>query len=950
MTNIPELLNAAHRAFLAAVERAIPAQRLITDPTRTLAYGTDASFYRLIPQIVVRVESEAEVQILMREATRHGVALTFRAAGTSLSGQSVSDSVLVMLGDNWTAQRVVDAGERIVLQPGVIGQRANDTLKPYGRKIGPDPASIASAKIGGIAANNSSGMCCGTVHNSYHTLDAIRVVLADGTVLDTADECSLAAFRASHAGLLLGLEELASRLRADPALEETVRRKYRLKNTTGYGINALLDFSDPVQMLAHLMIGSEGTLGFISSVTYRTVVEHPHKASALALFDDLDGCCRAVTALREQALCSAVELIDAKSIRAVQDSPGMPEFLAGDLTPSAAALLIETRAASGFGLAAQASDIAALLDAHGAVANTGFSSDPALTAQYWQVRAGLFPAVGAVRATGTTVVIEDVAFPIERLAEGVRRLTALFDRFGYSEALVFGHALEGNLHFVFTPSFDSDEEVARYSGLMDAVNDLVAVEFGGSLKAEHGTGRNVAPFVRLEWGDAGYALMQGIKALLDPAGILNPDVILSADPDIHLKHLKAMPAADPLVDRCTECGFCEPVCPSQGLSLTPRQRIVVWRAISALRRSEADPERLRAMETRYRYAGIETCATTGMCQTRCPVSINAGALMKKLQDPATHPRASTWIATHMAGATALARGGLAAWRTGRRLLGEDAMRGMNRLATRVAPTIPIVPVRLPAPAHPLTVPQASSDAAPRVVFYASCVNRTLADGRSDGDSAAHHALNLLRKAGYQVVLPSDQSSLCCGQPFDSKNADEASGRSLTATAAALREASENGRLPVYVDNSPCALRLIEAQRNGALDAGLQLFDSATFLSRFVASRLSYPRRAGHVALHLPCSTRKMKTDAALLELARRCAHEVTVPDIACCGFAGDKGFTTPELNANSLRHLAETVKGCESGVTSSRTCQIGLSVHGGIDYRSIEALLDAASEPATVPA
>jgi len=313
--------------FLTGARRLIPPERLFDDPLSTLAFGTDASFYRLIPKLVVRVESEAEVVRLLHLATRHKVPVTFRAAGTSLSGQAISDSVLIVLGDYWNGREIRDGGNQIRLQPGVIGAQANAVLAPLGRKIGPDPASINACKIGGIVANNASGMCCGTAQNSYQTLAGMRLVLADGTVLDSEDERGVAAFRQSHGALLEQLAELGRETRANTALAERIRHKYRLKNTTGLSLNALVDFDDPLDILTHLMVGSEGTLGFISSVTYNTVPEYPHKASALIVFPDVDTCCRAVPVLKQQPV-AAVELLDRRSLRSVQDQPGLPGWVA----------------------------------------------------------------------------------------------------------------------------------------------------------------------------------------------------------------------------------------------------------------------------------------------------------------------------------------------------------------------------------------------------------------------------------------------------------------------------------------------------------------------------------------------------------------------------------------------------------------------------------------------
>lgn len=467
-------------AFLRDAERLIPAERRFDDPTSTLAFGTDASFYRLIPKLVVRVESEDEVVGLIKLAQRERVPITFRAAGTSLSGQAISDSVLIVLGDNWNGREVRGQGEQIRLQPGVIGAQANAWLAPFGRKIGPDPASINACKIGGIVANNASGMCCGTAQNTYHTLAGLRLVLADGTCLDSEDPASVAAFQNSHAPLLDALARLGRETRANTALAERIRHKYRLKNTTGLSLNALVDFDQPLDILQHLLVGSEGTLGFISAVTYDTVPDHPHKASALLVFPSVESCCRAVPILKRQPV-SAVELLDRRSLRSVQDMAGMPVWVKG-LSANACALLIESRAASQTLLHEQMHQVMASIAEFPLEQQVDFSEDPVVYNQLWKIRKDTFPAVGAVRQTGTTVIIEDVTFPVEQLAEGVNRLIQLFDQHRYDEAIIFGHALEGNLHFVFTQGFNSAEEVARYQAFMDDVAQLVAVEFGGSLR------------------------------------------------------------------------------------------------------------------------------------------------------------------------------------------------------------------------------------------------------------------------------------------------------------------------------------------------------------------------------------------------------------------------------------------------------------------------------------
>lgn len=924
-------------AFLAAAERLIPRERRFDDPLSTLAFGTDASFYRLIPKLVVRVERELEVVELLKLAAEYRVPVTFRAAGTSLSGQAITDSVLIVLGDGWDGRQVLDDGARIRLQPGVIGAAANAVLAPLARKIGPDPASINAAKIGGILANNSSGMCCGTAQNSYHTLSGLRLVLADGTVLDSEDAASVAAFRESHAVLLGQLAELGRQTRANTELAAKIRHKYRLKNTTGLSLNALVDFDEPLDILSHLMVGSEGTLGFISAVTYHTVPEHPHKASALLVFPDVETCCRAVPVLKQQPV-SAVELLDRRSLRSVENMKGMPAWVR-ELSDGACALLVESRAASASLLGEQIAQIMAAVAEFPREKQVDFSSDPAVYNQLWKIRKDTFPAVGAVRRTGTTVIIEDVTFPVEALAEGVNRLLELFDKHGYSEAIIFGHALEGNLHFVFTQGFDSEPEKARYAAFMQDVAQLVAVEFGGALKAEHGTGRNMAPFVELEWGHDAYQLMWAIKRLLDPLGILNPDVVLSEDPELHLKNLKPLPAANEIVDKCIECGFCEPVCPSRGLTLTPRQRIVIWRDIQARKRAGIDT---RELEAAYQHQGIDSCAATGLCAQRCPVGINTGDLVRELRGTqASHNGSADWLAGHFASALKGARFGLLAADTARRLLGAPRLaRWAQNLHQQLG--TPLWTAAMPQPVQPIRWIAPSTASKPRVVYLPACVSRAMGPAFSDVEQSSlfDKTRALLEKAGFEVVLPEGLDNLCCGQPFTSKGYAVQGEAKRDELFAALRNASRGGQDPIYCDTSPCTLRLVQ----GNADARLKLYDPVKFIREHLLERLDITPQDKPVAVHVTCSTQHLGEAEHLIAIVRQCAREVVIPEgIHCCGFAGDKGFNLPELNAHALRSLKDAVQHCEEGISTSRTCEIGLSHHGGIDYHSLVYLLDRVS-------
>ena len=925
----------------------IPAPRLITDPLRLLTWGTDASFYRLVPKIAVVVASEAELVRLLAACARLATPVTFRAAGTSLSGQAVSDSVLILLSDDWRGCTPGEEGMTIALQPGVIGAVANRRLAAFGRKIGPDPASIDTAMIGGIAANNSSGMCCGTAQNSYRTLAGLRVVLADGTVLDTRDAQSRAAFGQRRPDLVAALDELGRATRANPALAGRIRHKFRLKNTTGFSVNALVDFTDPIDILAHLMIGSEGTLGFISEITYRTVPEYANKASALILFDELETACRAVSLLASEPV-AAVELADRAALRSVEGKPGLPDSLAR-VGPNGAALLVETRAADPERLALSIRAIEAALAGIETYEPVRFSTDPQECARYWNVRKGMFPSVGAMRAVGTTVIIEDVAFPVARLAEATLDLQRLLAHHGYPEAIIFGHALEGNLHFVFTQDFNTQVAIDRYRAFMDALCRMVVEKYDGSLKAEHGTGRNVAPFVELEWGAEAYALMHAIKRLLDPAGLLNPGVLLSDDPLAHLKHLKPLPACDPLVDKCIECGFCEPKCPSRGLTLSPRQRIVGWREITRLEQDERTRPQARPLRDQYDYEGIDTCAACGLCATACPVGIETGLLIKALRGRRAGPvarRVAETVADHYGVVTAGVRVGLGVADFVHGIVGTRALRGaLDGMRAFSGGRLPKWSPTLARPVHFRPGCKiASPDSTNALVYFPSCAARNMGAqrGHEVPDSLPATAERLFAKAGFDVIYPDRLAELCCGQPFESKGLNAAADRKASELEQALRAASDGGRLPIVFDTSPCSYRM-----KRYLAGRLTVQDSIEFIHDTVVPRVALVRAAGPVAIHPVCSVRKMGLVDKLTGVAHQCSEQVvTVDDVLCCGFAGDKGFSRPELNEHALRHLRPAIPaGCHTGYSTSRTCEIGLSDAADIPYQSIIYLVDACARP-----
>ena len=936
------MLKNKYQEYYQIIAQRIDAKRIFTDKASTLAYGTDASFYRLIPQMIIQSESVEEVSFLLKEANKLGLSVTFRAAGTSLSGQAITDSILILAGHFWTQHQILDEGKRIRLQPGIIGAQANRLLKPYGRKIGPDPASINAAMIGGIAANNASGMCCGTAQNSYKTLHSLKILFYDGFLLDTADQESIELFKRHHAAIYQGIDELAKATKENEALAQRIRDKFKMKNTTGYSINALVDYDDPIDIIAHLMIGSEGTLGMITEITYNTVEDPPYKACALIIYDSLEHACSAVSALKA-APVAAVELMDRASLRSVENMEGVPNYLP-ELSPNAAALLVETRSMHKGCMEKKVKEIRKIIDHIPTERPYIFTDDPAKFSKYWKIRKGLFPSVGAMRNIGTSVIIEDVTFPVAQLVNATLDLQALFRKYAYHEAVIFGHALEGNLHFVFTQDFSTEEEVTRYDNFMVELADLVVDKYDGALKAEHGTGRNMAPFVEKEWGEEAYELMCAIKDIFDPRQIINPGVIINDDAKLHLKNLKPLPAVDEIVDTCIECGFCESSCLSHSFTYSPRQRIVLLREASRLKSIGKDEEATRLLKEAD-YGIDKTCSADGLCSLACPVDINTGAFIKKMRKQKNGDNKWAEKAANNVSSTAkLLRTGLSIGHATSKLFGDNIMdkiasnsTGILGQKTHWSPDMP------KAMSTKKLSSLSSKEDALKVVYFTTCINRIMgaAKDADNKESVFYKTMNILAKANCEVIFPENLEDQCCGLAFSSQGFDSSAKVVLQRLKNSLLLASEGGKYPIVFDMSPCLLQAKE----GLNDLGLKLYDLTDFTTTFLIDRLEFTPIDEPVAVFSVCSLKKMGIADQLVKIAKLCSTQVYQTETNCCGFAGNKGFTHPELNAFGLRDLdAQIPEGVKYGYATSRTCEIGLSTHSKAKFLSIVNLIDRATQ------
>ena len=919
-------------------------RKTYTDLLTRLAKGTDASLYRLVPERVEVVNDEESIRQILSECRAARKPLTFKGGGTSLSGQTITDSVLVEIGLDFGKSSISPDGKLATFPCSITGEHANLLLKRYGRKIGPSPASIKSARIGGIVSNNASGSSYGITYNSYHTIRSMRIILADGFLLNTASPENRKIFTETHWTLVEGIKALRKKVLDNPAIATRIRHKYELKNTCGYGVNSLIDFEDPVDIIMHLMIGSEGTLGFISEVTFETVPDLKYKATAMIYYPSVREASRAILPLRKCSV-SAAELMDRNALRAVENEPGMPEVLK-TLPDEAVALLIDTSADDKELLQKQCDEIERLLSGIPTLYPVSFTTDPKLYATYWRVRSGLFTSAAAGRPKGTVSIIEDIAFRGEILGEALTDIRDLLVRYQYPDAVMWGHLLDGNVHFTVFPDINHPEGVDNYAAFMEELVDTV-LRHDGSLKAEHGTGRNMAPFVCQEWGEEIYGMMKDIKQLFDPWHILNPGVIINNNPLIFIRNLKEIPIANELIDKCIECGFCEIQCPSRNLTLTPRQRIVAYRELSNLA-AWKDTFALRYAEIKegFQYSGNETCATDGLCGTTCPVGINTGLLIKELRWQENSERAdkiASYIVRNFSKTTHTVRRLLGVPHGIAKLTGYSFMEFVTRSLFKLSGhKFPLWTRYTPSGNRQKKYRSDRPEAGqPTVVYFPSCITRTMgpsADYREKA-SVTEKTIELLHRAGYAILYPDDLSRLCCGMAFSSKGFRSQAAEKEKELQAALLAVSDNGRIPILCDMSPCLLHMRET-----LNKSLHLYEPVEFIHDFLLDKLVFTKLPLTVAVHSTCSTTKMGISEKLSKVASRCAEKVVTPmEVTCCGWAGDRGFFYPELNASALRRLPSGLEGATEGYSNSRTCEIGLTMNSGISYKSIVYLVEKAT-------
>lgn len=916
-------------------------------------YASDASPYRFVPQVVVVAEDIDDVSAVLSYAHGKGREVVFRAAGTSLNGQAQGEDILVDVRRHWAGVEVLDGGARARIRPGTTVVRANAALAPYGRVLGPDPASAIACTIGGVVANNASGMTAGTTRNSYRTVASLTFVLPSGTVVDTADPAADEELALAEPRLCAGLLALKAEIEADEELTARIRAKYAIKNTNGYRLDAFLDADTPVGILRGLMVGSEGTFGFISEVVFDTLPLDRKVSSALLFFPSLPAAAAAVPGFND-AGALAVELMDGNTLRASVSVPGVPADWA-ELPRETAALLVEFRAPDEAGQRAYEEAAARVVEGLDLVApvasvTNAFTRDAGTISGYWKARKAFVTAVGGSRPSGTTLITEDFAVPPGRLAEACAELLDLQARHGF-DAAVAGHAAHGNLHFLLAFDAGDPADVERYALFMDDFCKLTVERFDGSLKAEHATGRNIAPFLELEWGPKATELMWRTKEVIDPDGVLAPRVVLDRDPQAHLRGLKTIPTVEPIADPCIECGFCEPTCPSHDLTTTPRQRIVLRREM--MRQADGSPVEAQLLDA-YGYDAVDTCAGDSTCKLACPVGIDTGALMKEFRHDRHSPREeriAALTAKNFRAVEASARLAVgAAERIGDRLLGT--VTGLARKAVRPdlvpewLPEIPgAAPRRLPRTHRPAAV----------AVYYPACVNRIFGNPEGhDGLSLPEAVVALSARAGRPVWIPDDVTGTCCATIWHSKGYERGNEVMANRIVAAAWGWTAGGRLPLVVDASSCTLGIAHevvpylTDDNRELHAELTVVDSLVWAADELLPRLDVRHRVGSAVVHPTCSMRHLGDEDRLTALAGACAEEVVVPeDAGCCAFAGDRGMLHPELTASATAKEAAEVRArpFDAHLSANRMCEIGMDRATGRTYYSALLELERATRP-----
>lgn len=900
----------------------------------------NASPYKQIPKMVAKVSCEEDVVSLMKAALRRNIPYTFKAAGTSLSGQCISKELLIILNnEKWRKSKIEKNGSYITVQVGLTGLEVNRLLTPFRKKIGPDPSSLSVAKIGGIVANNAKGNCCGTFDDSYKTLESMKVILYDGTLLDSKDLKSRSAFEKSHKDLIKKILELSKEAKNNPAVFNMIKHKYKIRNTVGLTLCALLDFEDPIDILIHLMIGSEGTLGFISEVTFKTISILPFTSTVLVTFKNKKDAEAGIKVCKELN-ASAVEWMNDELIFKARQVEKLKNVIQ-PMSVGGVTLLIEINSESESELEKKELGIKnGLHKVSNEQIEINFKRNWKDREKIWALRKGAFTISSKGKKISASLITEDIVVPIDSLADAIEDIEILLLKNSY-EKIVFGHALFGNFHLLFSVDFSNEKEKEKYDSFMIDLFSIVVRRYNGSMKGEHGTGRNVSPFVEKEWGQSCYRLMEKIKEIFDPKNLMNNEVIFNHDKKSYLKDISTIEEVDPTIDNCVECGFCEPVCPSRNIALNPRERIAVLREVEN-KESKFSKKDLKNIKKEFNKKGVNTCGIVGVCGIACPIGIDTGNMIKKINIRKKN-KIEKKIAEFFARRFHLLDLTLRIFLTFFHFLCKFltfkgikiTFKKIRKLGVRSIPFL-FSKETFPVLENVKSIKNNSCIGFKKVVFFPTCVER-LMKHPSNEDSMLDDFFSLLKKARVQAIIPKNMNSLCCGQIFSGRGFLRAGEIAKEQLKKEFYKITNGGVIPIVVNTSSCFKTLDFLNKEN-----FKIFDLSSFILEYLNESLTYEKVKEDILIHEPCSLKNTSAYGNIKKIANMCTDFVYEPiDLECCGFAGDKGFFEPEVNESALKPLRnQKYSKIKRGFSQSFLCEVGLSFYTGKSYRSILKLVN----------
>lgn len=879
------------------------------DAASRALYSTDASVYQITPLGVVVPRAVDDVVRTVEVASRHGVPLTPRGGGTSQAGQAIGAGLIIDTSKYLNRVLHVDPGARTArVQPGVVLDELNAALRPHNLRFAPDVSSSSRATVGGMMANNSSGARSVIYGKTIDHVRELHVVLSDGGVerLRPLSPAELEAARQGGGAAARAYRTIPALAQAHAA--EIDRRFPKvLRRVGGYNLDAFVDPARPVD-LSRIMVGSEGTLGFVVEATIGLVPLPAARALLTVEFDHLlDALGATPIALRHAP--AAIEVMDDFILSHTRDNAALDAMRRTIVERDGSSLLcIELYADHAGELPPRLEALAWDLKASGVPCRTRAIADPAAQARVWSLREAALGLSMAMKGDGKAVsFVEDTAVAPEHLRDYIERFSRIITRHG-TTAGIYAHASVGCLHVRPVVDLKTAEGVARFEAIAHDVADLV-LEYGGALSGEHGDGLVRGAFNEKMFGSALYQAFRTVKQTFDPQGLFNPGRIVDTPPiTSHLRFGAGYATPDPVtffdysefggfgraVEMCSGVGACRKalagtMCPSymatRDEAHSTRGRANVLRIAMSGRMADAglDDEGVREV--------LDLCLECRACRSECPVGVDVARYkseflagyydrhgvplearaIRRLHELAPWGSRFAPIVNALAG-SALGR------RVNEALFGIDRRRQPPRWARRTLRD---------------RLARASADPpAPRAVLFADTFTSHVEP------EIGVAAFELLDRAGIGATLA---PHVCCGRPLISKGL-LADARELAArNVAALYPRAARGEAIVFVE--PSCLSAVREDAPDLLSGSLRekarvVAGRAVLLEEHLereiaAGRARLALRPGpsSVLLHVHCHQRSMglATTAAAL-LSRIPGATVTDLDAGCCGMAGSFGY------------------------------------------------------------